>query len=93
MVLTGVLNALIIDSQVKNLHIFQRGDEMNPFAFYRQQAGLKQEEAAKQLCVDRSTISKWETGASLPTVKRLIRTATLYGCKPEELITEKTTAK
>ena len=61
---------------------------MNPFEFYRKQAGLNQEEAAKQLSINRSTISKWETGAALPTVKRLIQAAALYGCRTEDLIRE-----
>ena len=37
----------------------------------RKKAGLSQEELAEKMRITRQTISKWETGASVPDVEEL----------------------
>lgn len=61
---------------------------MNGFALYREKAGLKQEEAALAIGVERSTISKWETGAAKPRADKLVLTAKVYKCTIDDLIRE-----
>ena len=39
----------------------------------RKKAGLSQEELAEKMGLTRQTISKWETGASVPDVEELQR--------------------
>jgi DNA-binding XRE family transcriptional regulator len=46
--------------------------------FARETAGLTQGEAAKRLGVCRKSIVRWETGAMLPSVERLIELAGVY---------------
>ncbi len=52
----------------------------------RKKAGLSQEAAAEKLNVSRQTISKWETGETLPDVLQAKRLATLYGLTLDDLI-------
>lgn len=60
---------------------------MNPFAKARIKAGLRQEEVASALHVDRSTIAKWETGVAKPRADKLMDISKLYGCTPGQLLT------
>lgn len=48
--------------------------------------GLTQEELAKKLSVDRSTVAKWETEKSLPRAGVLIKLAKIFGCTVDELL-------
>lgn len=41
--------------------------------------GLKQNEAAKALGVDKSTLGNWENGKTFPTADRLAQMCRLYG--------------
>ena len=59
---------------------------MNGFAKMRVAANLLQEEAAASLQVDRSTVSKWETGDSRPRADKLMAIANLYGCNVSDLL-------
>lgn len=59
---------------------------MNGFAKMRVAANLLQEEAAASLQVDRSTVSKWETGDSRPRADKLLAIANLYGCNVSDLL-------
>lgn len=52
----------------------------------RQQKGITQEEAAKQLNVVRQTLSKWEKGTSIPDANTLMKIAKLYGVGINELL-------
>ena len=52
----------------------------------RQKRGLSQEEVAEKLGVSRQTISKWETGETLPDIRQSKRLALLYGVSLDELI-------
>lgn len=52
----------------------------------RRKKGLSQEDVADQLGVSRQTISKWETGETLPDIRQAKRLAVLYGLSLDELI-------
>ena len=52
----------------------------------RKRRGLSQEAAAEHLGVSRQTISKWETGETLPDIRQSKRLAVLYGLSLDELI-------
>ena len=52
----------------------------------RKSKGLTQEAAAEKLGVSRQTVSKWETGETLPDIRQSKRLAALYGVTLDELI-------
>ena len=52
----------------------------------RKSKGLTQEAAAEKRGVSRQTVSKWETGETLPDIRQSKRLAALYGVTPDELI-------
>ena len=51
----------------------------------REAAGLSQEDLARMLGLDRSTIAKWEGGASRPTASKLPALAAALGCSIDDL--------
>ena len=57
-------------------------------AEFRKEKGLSQEVIACHLKVDRSTIAKWESGASMPTADKLVPLARFLGCSVDELLRE-----
>ena len=52
----------------------------------RKSKGLSQQELAVKLNVVRQTVSKWETGETLPDIRQSKRLAALYGVTLDELI-------
>ena len=58
---------------------------MSGIAEMRMKAGLKQQDLADALHVDRSTVAKWETGAAFPTGKKLPQVAKVLQCEIGEL--------
>ena len=56
------------------------------FKTLRQQANLTQTKAAQLLNVTQATISNWESGKSLPSIKTLFAVAKLYKCSVDELL-------
>lgn len=52
----------------------------------RKKSGLSQEEVAEKLGISRQTISKWETGETLPDIRQSKRLAVLYHLSLDELI-------
>ena len=52
----------------------------------RKKSGLSQEAAAEKLGVSRQTISKWETGETLPDIRQAKRLSVLYHLTLDELI-------
>ena len=48
--------------------------------------GLSQEGLAERLGVSRQSVSKWETGAAVPDLERLIKLCDLFGVSLDELI-------
>lgn len=60
--------------------------KMNTFAAKRKAAGLRQEDVAEVLGVNRSTLAMWETNRTLPTSDKLPALAKLYGCTVDDLL-------
>ncbi len=52
----------------------------------RKKSGLSQEEVSEKLGVSRQTISKWETGDTLPDIYQSKKLANLFGLSLDELI-------
>ena len=52
----------------------------------RERAGMTQEELAQALKVDRSTVTKWETGDALPRTKDLPDVARVLKCTVNDLL-------
>jgi transcriptional regulator with XRE-family HTH domain len=59
----------------------------------RTQKGVTQEEAAASFGVSNKTVSKWETGASLPETEYLTKIADYYGITVNELFGRETVEK
>lgn len=54
----------------------------------RERAGLRQADVGKKLCVDQTTVCKWESGLSKPLKKYRKKLARLYGCTVDDLFKE-----
>ena len=54
----------------------------------REKAGITQEQLATQLIIDRSTVSKWETNASVPRSDMLPQIARLLNCNIDDLFAD-----
>lgn len=52
----------------------------------RKKCGWSQEELAEQLNVSRQSVSKWESGASIPDLERIISMSKLFGVSTDYLI-------
>ena len=52
----------------------------------RKRRGLSQEDVAEKLGVSLQTISKWETGETIPDIRQCKRLAVLYQMSLDELI-------
>ncbi len=52
----------------------------------RTKAGLSQNDLAQALEVSRQSVSKWETGASVPELDKLVKMAGLFGVSLDELV-------
>ena len=61
---------------------------MNAINAKRVAAGFKQEDVARELELDRSTVAKWETGRSKPRADALVKLARLFGCTVDELLSD-----
>ncbi len=64
---------------------------MNSIKKFREAKGLMQKDLAERLGLDRSTITKWETGETSPRSDMLPEIAKILGCEIGELF-EKDTA-
>lgn len=51
----------------------------------REQKGLRQEDIAQRLAIDRSTIAKWETGEAMPRSDKLPELAKILDCSIDDL--------
>lgn len=67
---------------------------MNPMKFQenlpilRKQAGLTQEALAERLAVSRQSVSKWESGAAMPELDKLLAMAEMFGCTVDSMLRE-----
>lgn len=52
----------------------------------RKEAGLTQEELSERLEISRQSITKWETGSSLPEVDRLLELSRIFGVSVDYLL-------
>ena len=52
----------------------------------RRNANLDQESLAQRLGIDRSTVSKWETGEAMPRADKLVPLARELGCTVDDLL-------
>ena len=72
-----------------NVNVIQKGDDkVNTVAERRKEAGLTQKQLANLLGLKRSSISKWENGASKPRAETLKKLADLLNCTVDELLKE-----
>lgn len=53
----------------------------------RTASGMSQEELAERLEVSRQSVSKWETGASVPEIEKLVKMSALFEVTLDELVT------
>lgn len=65
-------------------------DLKDTLQFYRKHQGLSQIDLADALEVSRQTISKWETGAVLPSAENLLALSRLYGVTVDTLLNGRT---
>lgn len=56
------------------------------FKSAREKVGMSQNEAAKALGIDQSTVCLWEIGKTYPRASLLLKVSELYGCTVEELL-------
>ena len=64
----------------------ERPDHPNYLAAWRKEKGLKQEQVANILGVDKSTIHRWETGKRAVDINDLNRLAAVYEVDPVALL-------
>lgn len=57
-------------------------------ALCRKKAGLSQEEIAGRLGLSRQAVSRWETGAALPDIDKIIELSRLFGVTTDFLLLE-----
>lgn len=50
--------------------------------------GMSQDDLAEKLEISRQSVSKWETGQSIPDLDKIIRLADLFGVSVDELVRE-----
>lgn len=55
---------------------------------YRVNANLRQEDIAVAMKIDRTTVTKWESGDSLPRADKLPQLAKILGCTVDELLAD-----
>lgn len=53
---------------------------------YRKKRGFTQKQVSEKLKVSRTTVTKWETGNSYPSINTLKMLARIYKCKITDLI-------
>ena len=61
---------------------------MNRIRELRQKKQISQEELARLLGVDRSSVARWETGSNNPRMEKLLALAKIFGCSLDELVRE-----
>ena len=59
---------------------------MNKIREYRERYELSQEELARCLGIDRSSVAKWESGCNTPRLAHLLELARIFHCSVDELV-------
>ena len=62
---------------------------MNKIREYRERNGLSQEELARRLGIDRSSVAKWESSCNIPRLAHLLELAKIFCCSVDELVESK----
>lgn len=62
-------------------------------SYYRRKRGYSQQALADMMSVSRQSVSKWETGESLPEVTKLPQLAALFGVTTDFLLSEEAPAE
>ncbi len=78
---------------VKTIHILYTIDEKYSkkevlrinIKLLRQKKGFRQKDLARELDVDRTTVTKWETGGAVPKTEKLPQLAKVLDCTIDEL--------
>lgn len=90
-------NNFTYQDKVKKFHLFFKkvltseetsllgGEKMNNLKEVREKANLTQEQLANLINVDRSTITKWETGEASPRSDKLPMLAKVLDCRIDDL--------
>ena len=55
-------------------------------ALLRRRSGLSQEELAEKMQVSRQSVSKWESGVSIPDLEKILRLSVLFGVSTDFLL-------
>ena len=55
-------------------------------AALRKQNNWSQEELAEKLQISRQSVSKWESGASIPDLDRIVKLSALFGVSTDYLL-------
>ncbi|WP_297202816.1 helix-turn-helix domain-containing protein [Thermanaeromonas sp.] len=63
--------------------MIQLGDTLKQL---RQRVGLRQEDVARMVGVERSTVANWERGAKQPSLETLVKLSQLFGVSLDELV-------
>ncbi len=59
---------------------------MNKVKEFRERHGLTQEDLARRLKIDRSSVAKWESGENNPRLKYLFAMSKIFQCRIEDLV-------
>ena len=52
----------------------------------REKNNMTQEQLAERMEVSRQTVSKWESGASMPEMEKLVQLTEMFGCTMDGLL-------
>ena len=55
-------------------------------AMLRKRSGWSQEDLAERLDISRQSVSKWESGASIPDLERIVNMSQLFGVTTDYLL-------
>lgn len=67
------------------------GENLEGIKSLRERAGLTQLELATALNVRQASVSRWESGDSMPSADKLPELAKIFGCRIEDLYDIKVT--
>ena len=59
---------------------------MSKIREYRERHELSQEELARRLGLDRSSVAKWESGRNKPRLNHLLSMMKIFNCSLDELV-------
>lgn len=75
-----------LQSEENELRTRLGGDNLNSIRSIRLNKKITQNEIARLLEIDRSTVTKWESGESLPRADKLPELAKILNCTVDDLL-------